>query len=268
MQLGALTLLTRLVGLHYLMATALAVATTVVHNFAWHERFTFYDRVRHSRRLRAVARRFFKFNLLTGVISIGGNVLVMHWLRGYARLPLVAANLVAIGICGGFNYLANERLVFRNEFTTETRRRGVAAVLLFCAVAAAPSANAQQITIQLLNPKNGRPTSRVNLGIEDFERRFSYGLESDHSGKVTWTVPPNTAEIGVGIPESLGCRRVKSEVLKASTERYSMTEILTTGVVATNQCSKRTAAPVPGQLILFARPVPLWARLLHPFVQE
>src|SRR4051794_15148562 len=105
-QLALLALLTRAFGLNYLWASAIAVALTVLHNFAWHERFTFYDRVRHrgARTARAIAERFVKFNLLTGVVSVGGNVLLMHWLHGHARLPLVAANLLAIANCGIFNY--------------------------------------------------------------------------------------------------------------------------------------------------------------------
>ena len=43
LQLGVLALLLRL-GLHYLAATALAVELAVLHNFAWHERWTWRDR--------------------------------------------------------------------------------------------------------------------------------------------------------------------------------------------------------------------------------
>lgn len=113
-QLALLVLLTRTLHLSYLRATGIAVALTVLHNFAWHERFTFAHRLHDSasRSLGAVGRRFLKFNLLTGVVSVAGNVLLMQWLRGYARLPLLVANLFAIAICGGLNYLANDRLVF------------------------------------------------------------------------------------------------------------------------------------------------------------
>jgi putative flippase GtrA len=114
-QLALLTVLTRCFGLNYLWATGVAVAITVLHNFTWHERFTFSDRMPSSRALRAIATRFLKFSLLTGVISIAGNVLLMHWLRGYARLPPLAANLLAIAICGIFNYVANDRLAFRSR---------------------------------------------------------------------------------------------------------------------------------------------------------
>ena len=43
LQLALLALLLRL-GLHYLAATALAVELTILHNFAWHERWTWRDR--------------------------------------------------------------------------------------------------------------------------------------------------------------------------------------------------------------------------------
>ena len=114
-QLALLTLLTRFFGLNYLWATGVAVSITLWHNFAWHERFTFYDRVcdRTARTASAIAARFLKFNLLTGLISIGGNILLMHWLRGHFRLPLTAAAVLAIGVCGLFNYMANDCLVFR-----------------------------------------------------------------------------------------------------------------------------------------------------------
>lgn len=42
-QLGALALLTT-AGVHYLRATALAVEIAVLHNFAWHQNFTWSDR--------------------------------------------------------------------------------------------------------------------------------------------------------------------------------------------------------------------------------
>jgi hypothetical protein len=90
-----------------------AVAFTVFHNFAWHECFTFRDHVRGAREFRCLANRFLKFNLITGVISVTGNLLVVQFLTARTRIPLAALNLLAIAICGVANYFANERLVFR-----------------------------------------------------------------------------------------------------------------------------------------------------------
>jgi hypothetical protein len=49
--------------LSYLPATALAVETAVVHNFLWHERYTWSDRVQPS--WRASLPRLLRFNLIT-----------------------------------------------------------------------------------------------------------------------------------------------------------------------------------------------------------
>ena len=43
-QLGALAFFRSVLQLDYLLATALAVETAVIHNFLWHERFTWRDR--------------------------------------------------------------------------------------------------------------------------------------------------------------------------------------------------------------------------------
>ena len=47
LQLGLLALLLR-AGLHYLAATAIAVELTILHNFWWHERWTWRDRTTGS----------------------------------------------------------------------------------------------------------------------------------------------------------------------------------------------------------------------------
>jgi len=39
-QLGVLALLAGACGINYLAATVIAVETAVLHNFAWHERYT------------------------------------------------------------------------------------------------------------------------------------------------------------------------------------------------------------------------------------
>jgi len=45
-QLAILALLRSGLGWNYLLSTALAVEITVIHNFLWHERFTWADRLR------------------------------------------------------------------------------------------------------------------------------------------------------------------------------------------------------------------------------
>ncbi len=112
-QLAALAALKSALGLHYLTATAVAVELAVLHNFAWHERWTWMERTQGNRNLRPVAGRLFRFNLTTGLISIAANVVLMRLLAGQLHLHYLVANILAIAICSLANFLASEFLVFR-----------------------------------------------------------------------------------------------------------------------------------------------------------
>ncbi len=108
-QLLTLAGLKSVLGMDYLLATALAVEAAVVHNYFWHERFTWADRVGENSWM-----RFAKFNLSTGLFSIVGNVLVMKALVGAAHLNYFAANVATIAICSILNFLVSDRFVFES----------------------------------------------------------------------------------------------------------------------------------------------------------
>jgi putative flippase GtrA len=95
-------------GLHigYLPATALAVETAVVHNFLWHERFTWPDRGGGS------VARFLKFNLTTGALSIAGNLALMKILVGLGHVNYLLANGITITACSVVNFLVSDGFVF------------------------------------------------------------------------------------------------------------------------------------------------------------
>ena len=109
-QLGALSLFRGLLHLDYLVATACAVEAAVVHNFLWHERFTWSDRVRITPR-QSLAR-FVRFNTTTGLISIAGNLLLMRLLVEGAHWNYLLANAASIALCSLLNFFASDRLVF------------------------------------------------------------------------------------------------------------------------------------------------------------
>ena len=106
-QLLAFTALNSGLHLEYLLATALAVETAVIHNFFWHERFTWADRAAGGG-----LSRFLKFNLTTGLVSIAGNILLMKLLAGILALEFLAANGIAVAICSIFNFAMSDRFVF------------------------------------------------------------------------------------------------------------------------------------------------------------
>lgn len=109
-QLGSLGLFVHVLGLHYLLATALAVEAAVLHNFAWHIRWTWADR--QGVAVSSSGVMLLRFNLTTGMISIAGNLLFMRVLAGAAGLEPVLANLLSIGLCSLVNFLVCDHFVF------------------------------------------------------------------------------------------------------------------------------------------------------------
>ena len=110
-QLLALTLLKSILGLNYLAATVLAVEAAVLHNFVWHERWTWVERTRLNEG--GVLGRLIRFHLSNGLISIAGNLLLMWLFVSQLHVHYFLANIVAIGTCSIVNFLASDHLVFR-----------------------------------------------------------------------------------------------------------------------------------------------------------
>lgn len=109
LQLAVLWLLVR-AGVHYLLATAIAVESAVLHNFLWHERWTWKDRPAAGR---ARLGRLARFHALNGMVSLTGNLLLMRGLVGVLGMPVLAGNLIAVSICALVNFAASEHRVFR-----------------------------------------------------------------------------------------------------------------------------------------------------------
>jgi putative flippase GtrA len=99
-QLGALALLESAFRGHCLIATAAAVELTLLHNFVWHLHYTWRDR----RSASAIAGHLLRFHLANGLVSLVGNLALMPLLVHSARLPVLAANAVAILCCSVVNF--------------------------------------------------------------------------------------------------------------------------------------------------------------------
>jgi len=112
-QLAALAIFRSWFGLDYLLATGLAVEIAVIHNFLWHARFTWADRLA-SRPVQSLVR-LVKFNASNGTVSLVGNLVLMRVLVGELRLNYVASNLLAIVLCSLVNFLLGDRFVFEPE---------------------------------------------------------------------------------------------------------------------------------------------------------
>jgi putative flippase GtrA len=110
-QLSTLTFLKGGLGLHYLVATVVAVEAAVLHNFAWHERWTWVDRTKLQRA--RLAGRLVRFHVANGLISVCGNLALMWVLVSRSQLDYVAANILSIGACSMLNFYASEAFVFQ-----------------------------------------------------------------------------------------------------------------------------------------------------------
>ena len=110
-QVGAVALLIHVLHVAYLPATVVAVEAAILHNFYWHQRWTWRDRPAGS--WRAAAGRLGRFQLLNGTISLAGNVAVIALLTGVLGVHPVLASIAAIAVCSLVNFGASHSLVFR-----------------------------------------------------------------------------------------------------------------------------------------------------------
>jgi putative flippase GtrA len=110
-QMGAFALLFSAFHLNYMLATALAVETAVLHNFAWHERYTWTHLPRGA--ARDVALRLVRFHAGNGAISILGNLALMRLFVGSLHIHHYVASGLAIALCSLLNFAASEWFVFR-----------------------------------------------------------------------------------------------------------------------------------------------------------
>ena len=115
-QFAALFLLKSVLHFNYLAATAIAVEAAVVHNFVWHEQFTWADRVKSNRAAwRQSLPRLLRFHLGNGAVSILGNLALMKVMVGEGHMNYLAANAIAIVLCSLANFLVSNEWVFEES---------------------------------------------------------------------------------------------------------------------------------------------------------
>jgi putative flippase GtrA len=141
-QLLLLYFATKEFGLPSVAAMPVAAEIALLHNFIWHERFTWRDRgvstdwsenatrrggesgIRVSARSRAVhggpratspgeiAARLWRFHIASGLISLGGNTVAMYFLVQRLQVPAMPAAIAAMILCSVVNFLATDRWVY------------------------------------------------------------------------------------------------------------------------------------------------------------
>jgi putative flippase GtrA len=117
-QLACLWTLRSAFGLHYLVAAALAIELAIVHNFLWHVHWTWADRP--AARVDPI-RRFVRFNLTNGAISIGGNLVLMAAFVQLANMHYLVAHLLSVAVCSLANFVISDIVVFAAAVTETVR---------------------------------------------------------------------------------------------------------------------------------------------------
>jgi putative flippase GtrA len=110
-QLGVLAVLNQF-KVHYLFATAIAVEAAVLHNYVWHRRWTWAGR-------EVANGSLWRFHAGNGLLSILGNLIFMRIFTGWLHVPVLAANLMAVGLMTIVNFLVGDRWVFSSRRITE-----------------------------------------------------------------------------------------------------------------------------------------------------
>jgi putative flippase GtrA len=112
LQLTLVWLLTNCFGILSTAAMLVSVEITILHNFAWHERFTWSNRGPKSSQ--QLARRLWRFHAGNGLVSLAGNTALMYCLVERLKAPVLPAAVGAIVICSLANFLLADRWVFRH----------------------------------------------------------------------------------------------------------------------------------------------------------
>jgi putative flippase GtrA len=113
-QLAALWIIERTAFLPDLLAIALAVEIALLHNFVWHEVWTWKGARAEDR-----WRRLGRFHVANGLVSILSNTLFTWLFKHYLGWPLLVSNLTAMSLTSVANFALASVWVFRPSSLSE-----------------------------------------------------------------------------------------------------------------------------------------------------
>ncbi len=188
LQLLTLWALTSLAAWPWLPATAAAVEMAVLHNFVWHERWTWADRRLGGFAGPQTFARLVRFNVATGLISIVGNLVLMDVLVEALGLPPLLGNAIAVGLLSVVNFIVSDRWVFtlppsptgfrlraRGASARQVGAAGCVALFLFCPVDA--TAGPSQATLRAWDAYVAQTEAQLDRAPRSVSRAGAYATE-------------------------------------------------------------------------------------------
>lgn len=133
------------------------------------------------------------------------------------------------------------------------------AALMSCAMLAPLCA--ETVTIKVVDGRSGRPISKAPMNVwTDNESKQATPIQTDENG--TAQVHPVDAHVGLRIQVGdVLCQSPKADYSWLWVMTYPTQRVLEQGIVTDNYCGKATAAPRPGEVTIFVRPLTWWERL-------
>jgi hypothetical protein len=154
--------------------------------------------------------------------------------------------------------------------TIESLRRMhlMKAILIFCILVAGTASFAQQVTVRLINDKNGRPLVKESVVVQFLDPQSASSptkLETDSSGEARFVLPSPA-------PERVNVRVVlKSGHWHCGCWVMEDTKTVVEQGVVESAAARKLADEFgrnPSHIIVIARPLTFGERLLYPFVKH
>jgi putative flippase GtrA len=105
LQLSLLAILTK--HMATIPATLISVELAILHNFLWHERYTWPNRITQH-----LSTRLIRFHLANGLVSLCGNTFITYLLVTHLHLPTLPSALAAIAFCSLANFTLTDKWVY------------------------------------------------------------------------------------------------------------------------------------------------------------
>jgi hypothetical protein len=180
-------------------------------------------------------------------------------------------------------------VVLSEEYVTIERlqivvlRKTMLSCIAFALVPIGLLAQTATIHVRVLDGRTGKNLSGMDLEFVDYHSDPDGRTHSDLNGRMTVTTTVDGDSYiahpdahGVLVFDVLGvdgawtpCIRQKlydsNTQTYGSEHLYPVATIVASGLVAKNNCSRRTATPKPGELVIFIRPATWWEKFISVF---
>ncbi len=107
---GILWILTELAGVHYLISGIIATQTAIIHNFLLNNSWTWNGKnKKHS-----YLKRLISFNTVS-LIGLGITVSTLWFLTDIIGIYYIISNLIGIALATTWNFIANDKITFKQK---------------------------------------------------------------------------------------------------------------------------------------------------------